>query len=44
MNVLCFDIASGGLSAAIFDEHLIAAHAVEEREGREVELALGRDG
>ena len=29
MNVLCFDIASGGLSAAIFDEHLIAAHAVE---------------
>ncbi|PYS47542.1 MAG: hypothetical protein DMG13_27640 [Acidobacteria bacterium] len=29
MNVLCFDISSGGLSAAIFNEELAASHLIE---------------
>src|SRR5262245_13055774 len=40
MKVLCFDIASGGLSAAIFDEHLSALHSVEVPWS----IALGSDG
>ena len=40
MKVLCFDIASGGLSAAIIDEHLTALHAVEVP----WTISLGSDG